>query len=221
METDTIKARIAALDADPGWYQNIDLKNGIQTKSRCVWGEKIDHPRERWEAVAPAFPKSFEGKSVLDIGCNAGFFSFVAAERGAAYVCGVDYNEKYIEQAKLANEIRGDAVDFRVGSTKTLRKLNRNFDITLCIGLLYHVGDIWGAICEISRITDEMAIVESAIHNDDDRLPLMRVAGQTTALPGTWHPNIAALRELFGMAGFKKTEVLFKNGARGGIVAYK
>ena len=221
MEMDAIKARISELDDDPGWYQNIDLKNGLQTKTRCVWGEKIDHPRERWEAVASAFPQSFEGKTVLDVGCNAGFFSFVAAERNAKYVCGLDYNEKYIEQAKFANDVRGSNVDFRVGSTNALSSLNKSFDITLCIGLLYHVSDIWGAIREISRVTKEMAIVESAIHNDNDKLPLVRVAGQKTSLPGTWHPNIAALRELFELADFKRTEPLFKDGARGGIVAYK
>jgi len=216
-----LKQKIKAFDEDPGWYQNIDLKNGISTKSRRVWGEKIDHPRERWEAVESAFPKSFAGKSVLDVGCNAGFFSFVATDRGADYVCGVDYNEKYVQQAKFANDVRGDDVDFRVASVTSLRELGRAFDITLCIGLLYHVTDIWGAIREISHVTKEMAIVESAIHNDDDETPLVRVAGQHVNLPGTWHPNIAALRELFTLAGFARTEFLFKDGARGGIVAYK
>lgn len=221
MDQAAIKARVAELDQDPGWYQNIDLGNGIETKTRRIWREPADHPNDRWNAVAPAFPESFAGKSVLDVGCNAGFFSFKAAERGADHVCGIDYNERYIEQAKFANEVRGDNVDFRVGSVEKLRALGRQFDITLCIGLLYHVKDLLGGIREIAHMTREMAIIESAIHNDNDKLPLVRVAGGNTELPGTWHPNIAALEELCLKTGFARTEPLFKDGGRGGIIAYK
>ncbi|MEO1240477.1 MAG: methyltransferase domain-containing protein [Pseudomonadota bacterium] len=221
MTLDEIKSRVSELDADPGWYQNIDLKNGLNTKTRRLWGEEIDHPRARWEAVAPAFPQSFAGKSVLDVGCNAGFFSFVAADRGASSVYGLDNNSKYIEQAKFANTVRGDNIRFQEGSATHLTSLKKTFDITLCIGLLYHVSDIYKAIKDISRVTTEMAIIESAIYNDDDLKPLMRVASGDVALPGIWHPNISALKALFEIAGFSRTETLFKDGARGGIVAYK
>lgn len=213
--------RVAEFDKDPGWYQNIDLKNGLQTKTRKVWGEEIDHPKTRWAAVSKAFPESFAGKDVLDLGCNAGFFSFVAVERGANYVCGVDANEKYIAQAKFANEVRGDTIDFRVLPIQNLQSLNRTFDITLCIGLLYHISDLYGAIKNIAAVTKDMVIVESAIYPDNDETPLIRVAAQEVRLPGLWHPNLAAYEALFKLAGFARTEKLFKAGGRGGIVAYK
>lgn len=221
MDLEQIREKAAELDLDPGWYQNIDLKNGVMTKTRCVWGEKIDHPRERWEAVAPAFPKSFAGKSVLDLGCNAGFFSFVAAERGAARVCGVDHSEKFIEQAKFANEIRGDDVEFCVGGVTPIIFKRNSFDVTLCIGLLYHVPDIMGAVMQIGRVTRDYAIVESAVYEGSEDEPLVLVADQKMPKPGTWHPNIAALRKMFELAHFRKTEPLFKRDGRGGIVAWK
>lgn len=221
MNLEDVKKRVAELDKDPGWYQNIDLKNGINTKSRVVWGEAIDHPRIRWEAIESAFPASFAGKTVLDVGCNAGFFSFLAAERGAKDVCGIDTNSKYIEQAKFANDVRGDNVDFRVCKVNELHSLNKSFDVTFCIGLLYHIGDIWGAIREISNVTSEMAVVESAILRDELEMPLMHVTINSKTAPGIWHPNIAALRQLFEAAGFSRTEPLFMAGGRGGIVAYK
>lgn len=221
MRLEDIRERVAALDADMGWYQNIDLKCGISTKSRQVWGEDIDHPRRRWEFVRQAFPPSFAGKSVLDVGCNAGFFSFVAAERGASYVCGVDYSKKYIEQAIFCNEVRGDNVEFVMCDATALHKLNRTFDITLCIGLLYHVTDILGSVRQIAKSTNEMAIVESAILNDDDVRPMVLMTAKDPKKPGSWHPNIRALRDMFEAAGFARTEPLFKSGGRGGIVAYK
>ena len=67
MDRADIEQRIAELDEDPGWYQNIDLGDGIQTKTRVIWGEDIDHPRRRWGGVEPAVPIDLRGVSVLDI----------------------------------------------------------------------------------------------------------------------------------------------------------
>jgi tRNA (mo5U34)-methyltransferase len=216
-----VLSRIAELDEAPGWYQNIDLKNGIHTKTRKVWGEELDHPRRRWEAVRSAFPESLAGKSVLDVGCNAGFFSFMAAERGAESVLGVDYNDRYVEQARFCNAVRGDKVEFRVMPVGDVRKLGRSFDITLCIGLLYHVHDILGAIQAISDVTTEMAIVESAIHPNTSDVPLLLYTGNDKKLPGHWHPNMSALSAMLLAVGFQRVEPTFRDGGRGGIVAFK
>ncbi len=222
MDINTVRRRVAELDQKLGWYQNIDLKCGVHTKTRSIWGEDYDHPRQRWESMAPGFPASFAGKTVLDVGCNAGFFSFVAADRGAKKVVAIDYNEGYIEQAKLCGEVRGDKnVEFHVGNVHNVTSLKEKFDITLCIGLLYHVQDIAGAIRAIANVTKEMAIVESAIHPGNNDKPLVLVASGTGRQPGTWHPNMTALKYMFEKVGFTRTEDVFTKGGRGGIVAYK
>lgn len=221
MTLDEVKRRVAELDADLGWYQNIDLKNGVQTKTRRVWGEEADHPRQRWEWMQSGFPTDFTGKTVLDVGCNAGFFSFVAAERGAKRVLGVDLKQGYIDQARFANDVRGDKVEFQTAGVNDVTKFGEQFDITICIGLLYHVRDIYGAIEAIAAVTKEMAIVESAIHPGNEGVPLVRVAPGKGGLPGIWHPNITALRFMFERVGFARTEQVFGGTGRGGIVAYK
>ena len=83
-----------------GWHHDIDLGDGLHTKSRVFWGEDPDHPRRRWANIERAVPKDLTGMSVLDVGCNAGFFAFEAKKRGADYVCGVDLSRGYIQQAK-------------------------------------------------------------------------------------------------------------------------
>lgn len=221
MNIEECERRIDELNAKLGWYQNINLKNGLHTKKKSVWGEDLDHPRQRWESVAPGFPIDFTGKSVLDVGCNAGFFSFVAADRGARDIVALDYNEGYVEQAKFCNEVRGDNIDFRVGNVHDIGSLGRKFDITLCIGLLYHVPDIMGAITRIGQVTKELAIVESAIHPGNNDLPLVRVVEGKGRMPGTWHPNMTALEFMFKKVGFRETKPLFTRGGRGGILAYK
>jgi len=90
-----IREKIAEFEKGIGWYQNIDLGHGINTKSRIVWGEELSHPRTRWNVIAKAVPKKLKGYHVLDVGCNAGFFAFEAKRRGADYVCGIDLKQEY------------------------------------------------------------------------------------------------------------------------------
>lgn len=45
-------------------------------------------------------PADMKGKSVLDIGCNEGFFLFEAARRGATRLMGIDHSERFVTAAK-------------------------------------------------------------------------------------------------------------------------
>ncbi len=114
---DKILARVRELDdGDMGWYQDIQLGNGLSTKTRQVWGEDLDHPKRRWGYIDAAVPTDMTGLSVLDVGCNAGYASFQAADRGATDIVGVDLKQGYIDQANFCADVRGQAIDFRVGS---------------------------------------------------------------------------------------------------------
>lgn len=224
---EAIRVRIAELDVDPGWYQNIELGGGVSTKTRRVWGEDIDHPRKRWAEVDPAVPIDLSGMSVLDIGCNAGFIAFEAKRRGADRVVGVDLNPKYIEQAKFCAEVRREDIDFHVRDIYDLAPLGR-FDLVFCVGILYHCRYLRQAVESVSSVASGRLIVETAIHPGHDDLPLVRFVRSSQyggpdsegshRLPGHWHPNMTALQDLFLEAGFRRTEELFRDGGRGGIV---
>lgn len=55
------------------------------------------------------FPKSFNGETVIDIGCNIGMICFDAKRRGASRVIGIDNRSETIEVAKkLAIELELD-----------------------------------------------------------------------------------------------------------------
>jgi len=55
----------------------------------------------------------FTGKTVLDMGCNFGFFAFQARRQGAAHVLGVDCDEHALQGARIMQSIFGlDAIDF-------------------------------------------------------------------------------------------------------------
>ena len=65
---DEIRRRAKALGP---WFHNIDL-NGVRTAPEHFLG---DYPAVKWKSFADAIPQDLSGKSVLDIGCNGGFYS--------------------------------------------------------------------------------------------------------------------------------------------------
>ena len=64
--------------------------------------------RMKWRRFADARSRRISrGKSVLDIGCNGGFYSIEMKRRGAARVLGIDSDEDYLAQARFAAEVLG------------------------------------------------------------------------------------------------------------------
>jgi tRNA (mo5U34)-methyltransferase len=77
---------------------------------------------------------------VLDIGCNAGFYSFEMKRRGAGRVVGIDSEELYLSQARFAAEVYGyDDVEFRNLSVYDVARLGEKFDFVIFMGVLYHL----------------------------------------------------------------------------------
>lgn len=230
-ERSHIENQIREFDEDLGWYQNIDLGNGIHTKSRVIWGEDPDHPRARWESIKSAVPDDLSGMSVLDIGCNAGFLALEAKKRGADYVCGVDIREGYVEQARFCADVMDLDVDFQTRSVYDLASLDRKFDFIFFVGLLYHCKYLLKAVDQVVGVSTGTLIVESAIDPVESDIPYVRYTGLSRwggraatgqrQLPGTWHPNMTAMGDIFQEAGFNRVERLFKTGGRGGVVAYR
>lgn len=118
------------------WFHNIDL-NGIHTAPDHFLG---DYPRFKFATFAHALPDDLTGKSVLDIGCNAGFYSIEMKRRGAARVLGIDSDERYLAQARLATRALGfDGIEFRRLDVYDVAALGETFDLVIFMGVFYHL----------------------------------------------------------------------------------
>ena len=54
------------------------------------------------DGLADELPEDFfEGKRVVDIGCNFGMFSFMTARKGALHVLGVDIDERIVRGCRI------------------------------------------------------------------------------------------------------------------------
>lgn len=119
------------------WFHNIDLGDGIETAPDHFLG---DYPAFKFARFADALPADLAGKSVLDIGCNAGFYSVEMKRRGAERVVGIDSDERYLAQARLATEALGfDGIEFRLLDVYDVAKLGETFDLVIFMGVLYHL----------------------------------------------------------------------------------
>lgn len=127
-----IKARIESLGP---WFHNINLE-GIDTAPTHFLG---DYPAVKWRRFASAIPSDLTGLSVLDIGCNAGFYSLEMKRRGASRVLGIDFDEDYLKQARFAAEVSGLDLEFRRLSVYDVGAIDERFDVVLFMGVLYHL----------------------------------------------------------------------------------
>lgn len=118
------------------WFHNLHLPDGSQTAPDHPLG---DFPRQMWEQIAPHLPDDLRGWTVLDIGCNAGFYSFELAQRGAE-VTAIDHDPHYLSQARWAAEQFGlSNIQFRQMTVYELAHLDEQFDLVWFMGVLYHL----------------------------------------------------------------------------------
>lgn len=132
LSTSEIRQRIEALGP---WFHNIDL-GGIRTAPDHFLG---DYPDMKWRKFSGAIPADLSGKSVLDIGCNAGFYSIEMKKRGADRVLGIDFDEIYLNQARFAAEVAEADIEFQKLSVYDVGALKEKFDVVIFMGVLYHL----------------------------------------------------------------------------------
>ncbi len=132
VDQDRIRRRAAALGP---WFHNMEL-GGVRTAPDHFLG---DYPAVKWSRFRDALPADLAGRSVLDIGCNGGFYSIEMKRRGAGRVVGIDSCEGYLAQARFAAEVTGQDVEFRRLSVYDIGLLGERFDIVLFMGVLYHL----------------------------------------------------------------------------------
>ncbi|HSP79603.1 MAG TPA: TIGR04290 family methyltransferase [Myxococcaceae bacterium] len=117
------------------WFHNLDLQ-GVHTAPNHVLG---DSPAINWRRIQHARPADLTGRSVLDIGCNAGFYALEMKRRGAARVLAIDSDERYLEQGRFAAEVNGLEIEFRKLDVYDVASLRERFDLVLFLGVLYHL----------------------------------------------------------------------------------
>lgn len=221
LSKDEIRERAASLGR---WFHDLDL-DGVRTAPDHFLS---DYPNVKWQRFRHAIPEDLTGKTVLDIGCNAGFYSFEMKRRGADRVLGVDFDDRYLEQARFAAEVKGVDVEFRKLSIYDVAELGERFDIVLFMGVLYHLRHPLLALDLIhEHVTRDLLVFQSMQrgsnevapvrtdydffeqdHFDEPGYPKMHFIEHKYANDWTnwWAPNAACSAAMLRSAGFEILE---------------
>jgi tRNA (mo5U34)-methyltransferase len=210
------------IDALAPWFHNLHLPDGTQTAPGHFLG---DFPSHKWRQLASHVPPDLHGWRALDIGCNAGFYSFELARRGAD-VLGIDSDPHYLAQAHwaarqfdLQRQVRFERMQIY-----DLARRDETFDLVLFMGVLYHLRypmlglDIVRQkvkrllVFQTLTMPGEEVYSDTADHPIEDREPLCnpgwpkmafiehRFAGDPT---NWWIPNHAACEAMLRSSGLR------------------
>jgi tRNA (mo5U34)-methyltransferase len=157
------------------WFHNLHLPDGTETAPTHFLG---DFPRYKWQALAPHLPAQLDGWTALDIGCNAGYYSFELARRGAR-VTGIDVDPHYLRQAEWAAKELGleDAIEFRQMQVYDLAGEDAKFDLVLFMGVFYHLRYPLLGLDIVARHTRSIMVFQTLT------MPGMEVYPDTTDRP--------------------------------------
>lgn len=103
-------------------------------------------------------------KSVIDIGCGDGTFTVELMKRNPRYILGIDAAKVAVKCAKKKS-MKFNNLDFCILDIYNLDSFHKKFDIAIVRGVLHHLYYIEKAIENISKIADEIIVVEPNGYN--------------------------------------------------------
>lgn len=141
------------------WFHNIHLPDGNTTAPSHFLG---DFPKFKWDKIKNSIPEDLEGWKVLDIGCNAGFYSIELAKRGAE-VLAIDLDEHYLKQAKWTAKQFGldDKIRFQQMQVYDLAHTEEQFDLVWFMGVFYHLRYPMLAMDILSQKVKKMMVFQT------------------------------------------------------------
>jgi tRNA (mo5U34)-methyltransferase len=214
LSSTSLEERVRALGP---WFHDLEI-HGVRTAPGHPLGDFLG---ELWLQVEPAFPADMRGMTVLDIGCNAGFYSLKLHERGAR-VTGIEHDPRYLEQARFAARALGADIEYHLLDVYDVERLGRKFDFVLFMGVFYHLRHPLLALDRVAGLVKRRMVFQSLLRGskeshptaedyaiddrsvfEDGRFPVMhfiehRFAGDPT---NWWVPNRAAMEAMLRSAG--------------------
>ncbi len=206
MDAQEISQRIAEL---PGWHYEFEFEGGVRTN--VANPVLINRQRERYRYFFTALLElaggSLRGRRVLDLGCNAGFWSLAAVEAGAEFVLGVDARQSYLDQAALVFEGKGiDPSRYRFEHANLFElTLAESFDVVLCLGLMSALCKPFELFELMSGAGAELIVIDTEVSRA--RLSIFELArpyntSDAVEYPLGLVPSRTAVAELASQFGF-------------------
>ncbi|HZJ22307.1 MAG TPA: class I SAM-dependent methyltransferase [Anaerolineales bacterium] len=116
---------------------------------------------------------TYQGKSLLEVGCGAGI-DLVRFARAGAVVTGIDLSTTAIELARKNIEQNGLKADLWVMNGESMQFPDNSFDVVYAHGVLQYTADVEKMVAEIHRVVKPGGEVVVMVYNRNSWLNLMR-----------------------------------------------
>jgi len=200
------------------WYHNLNF-SGINTNPTDT-----EYPARRWRIVEPYIPKNLQGKSILDIGCNSGFFSLEMKKRNADRVVAIDFMPYLLSQVRFASYWFDLPIEPRLLDVYDVALLETQFDLVVFLGVFYHLKHPLYALEKVASICKDILIFQSLMRGStDDFIPADNYVYEDNSFfedpayprmyfieksfhndaSNWWIPNRSCLTAMLRVAGFK------------------
>lgn len=147
-------------------------------------------------------PEDLTGKTVLDIGAWDGYYSFECEKRGAT-VTALEKEKRHGSLPELKDAFKSN-IEILYMDAYDIPKLKRQWDIVLCMGVIYHVQDPFKLINIVYDATKENCIIESALRNTPGEPMMFFYKIPNDEYPTSWWlPNAGAVTGMMESAGFE------------------
>lgn len=221
------------------WHYPFDLPWGKVIPTRASPERHVLRRQHLFQPLLEIYGGSLAGKTVLDVGCCQGFWSFAAAEAGAAQSLGIDSSQIFIREALALRELNGFSnCEFRCAHVEECETWTTiaTHQITFFFGLFYHLTDPIFALRQAINRTTETILIDTNITNHKEAV--LSIAPRDPNEPTTRNSNIstpirlvpskAALTELLLAGGFTRINFIkpdkampreYHKGQRASVIA--
>ena len=199
------------------WYHTINI-NEIQVKN-----SRTSTQYQMW--VSQAIPVDLTGKSILDVGCSDGFYSFLCEHRNANRVLAMDYEgfdiqKKMPESEKknitnnfeLYKKFLDSKVEYRNIDVNDIDLIKETFDFVLFFGVYYHLENLISVLKKIYSVVDDSVFLAGHILESENPIMYYYDTSQIKDNPDFFSPIVASPQCLIniakGICGFKNAELI-------------
>jgi SAM-dependent methyltransferase len=207
------------------WHHDVEVAPGLRTGeitrsaayASALGVPSVIHPESLFTRLAgELFPNGLAGRSILDCACNAGGYLFAAKRLGAGRCFGFDVRDHWIRQARfLAGHLPSSDLEFDTRDLDTLPALRLEpFDITLFMGIFYHLPDPIAGLRIAADLTKELLVVNTAFRPSKKDALILNQESMTEVMSGVhglawWPSGEGVMRQLLAWCGFPHTRLQF------------
>lgn len=170
------------------WFYRYVFSNGVETDGPDPTTQAVHDARAHliFPLLDRIVGERWGASECVDLACHEGWFAMQLAARGAAAVRGVDIREEHVDKANLIKDVAGlTNVTFEQRDLYGLNPAELGtFDVTLFLGLLYHLDNPVGALRIVRSLTRGVCVIETQVSRPADPLQCLWGSGEARSGPG-------------------------------------